>query len=68
MWNPPKAAHGNCSWSIDLLRQYQTADGRWRNQVRHSGKIFFTLEPGREPSRWNTLCSLRELRWWDQGI
>lgn len=53
---------------IDLLHQYQTKDGRWNNQVRHSGKIFFTLEPGREASRWNTLRALRVLRWWDQGF
>ena len=52
---------------IDLLRQYQTPDGRWRNQVRHSGKIFFTLEPGRDPSRWNTLRALRVLRWWESA-
>jgi len=53
---------------IDLLYQYQTSDGRWRNQVRHSGKLFFILEPGREPSRWNTLRALRVLRWWHQQV
>lgn len=53
--------------AIDLLLQHQTLDDRWRNQVRHSGKVFFTLEPGREPSRWNTLRALRVLRWWDAG-
>lgn len=53
---------------IDLLYQYQTEDGRWRNQIRHSGKLFFILEPGREPSRWNTLRALRVLRWWNQDI
>lgn len=52
---------------IDLLHQYRTTDDRWRNQVRHSGKIFFTLEPGREPSRWNTLRALRVLRWWEEN-
>jgi len=51
---------------IDLLYQYQTGDARWRNQVSHSGKLFFILEPGREPSRWNTLRALRVLRWWHQ--
>lgn len=53
---------------IDLLYQYQTGDGRWRNQVRHSGRLFFVLEPGREPSRWNTLRALRVLRWWHQPV
>jgi hypothetical protein len=50
---------------IDLLQKYQTADGRWPNQVKHeSGKTFFTLEPGGGPSRWNTLRALRVLQWW----
>lgn len=51
--------------AIELLRGAQTAGGCWRNQVRHSGKVFFTLEPGREPSRWNTLRALRVLKWWE---
>lgn len=50
--------------AIDLLLAAKTADGRWRNQVRHTGKEFFILEPGREPSRWNTLRALRALQWW----
>ncbi len=52
---------------IDLLHQHRDPSGRWRNQKIHSGKVFFTLEPGREPSRWNTLRALRVLRWWEAG-
>lgn len=51
---------------IDLLYQYQDHDGRWHNQVRHSGIVFFPMEGGREASRWNTLRALRVLRWWGQ--
>ncbi len=52
--------------AIDLLYKYRDSTGRWHNQKRHSGKIFFNLETGREPSRWNTLRALRVLRWWEQ--
>ena len=51
--------------AIDLLRQRQGDDGRWPNQKKYTGKVFFTLEPAREPSRWNTLRALRVLRWWE---
>jgi hypothetical protein len=51
--------------AIDLLRARQEPDGRWHNQVVHSARVFFNLEPGPAPSRWNTLRALRVLRWWE---
>jgi hypothetical protein len=33
--------------------------------MRHSGKVFFHMEPVGGPSRWNTLRALRILRWWN---
>lgn len=53
--------------AIDLLRRARADDGRWPNQGEYAGKHFFRLEPGREPSRWNTLRALRVLRWWTRG-
>ena len=51
--------------AIDLLLRRRTADGRWPNQKKFTGKVFFSLETPREPSRWNTLRALRVLRWWE---
>ena len=32
----------------------------------HPGRVYFDLEGGvGMPSRWNTLCALRVLKWWD---
>ncbi len=41
----------------------RSADGRWKSKNRHSGKTHFVLEPGRTPSRVNTLRALRVVRW-----
>ncbi len=51
--------------AVDVLLSARTKDGRWRAQNRHTGKVFFRLEPAREPSRINTLRVLRVLRWVD---
>jgi hypothetical protein len=52
-------------WSeaLELLREKQTADGRWPLQNRHVGKEHFQMEKPGKPSRWNTLRALRVLRW-----
>jgi hypothetical protein len=42
-------------------------DGTWPLQNRHPGRVHFELEPGDEPSRWNTLRALRVMRWWERG-
>ena len=50
--------------AINLLHHKQLADGTWPVQNRYSGKVFFNMEHLSKPSRWNTLRSLRILRWW----
>jgi len=49
--------------AIDVVHQRRRGDGTWPAQNRHQGKIWFEMEPGRGPSRWNTLRALRVLRW-----
>ena len=49
--------------ALDLLRVKQRKDGRWPVQNKHGGRVWFDMETGREPSRWNTLRALRVLRW-----
>jgi hypothetical protein len=49
---------------IELVRQRQHSDGRWKLQNVHRNRTWFTMEGGGHPSRWNTLRSLRVLRWW----
>jgi hypothetical protein len=50
--------------AIDLLQQKRLDDGAWPVQNRYSGQVFFNMEKIGGPSRWNTLRSLRILRWW----
>ncbi len=49
---------------IALLLGKRKADGRWSAYRGPSGRIFFEMEKGGEPGRWNTLRALRVLRWW----
>jgi hypothetical protein len=51
---------------IALLLKIQTKDGRWNLQNRHPGETYFELEKIGEQSRWNTLRSLRVLKWWEK--
>jgi hypothetical protein len=51
--------------AIDIVRNAQGKDGRWRLQNCYKGKTYFELERLGAPSRWNTLRALRVLRWWD---
>jgi hypothetical protein len=51
--------------ALELLRSKQRKDGKWPVQNKHSGRVWFDMETGREPSRWNTLRALRVLRWFD---
>jgi hypothetical protein len=39
--------------------------GKWPKGSKHSGKLWFNMEEGREPSKWNTLRALRVLKWWE---
>jgi len=52
--------------AVNVLISARTKDGCWRAQNRHSGKEYFRIEGGREPSRMNTLRALRVLRWVDK--
>ncbi|MEX1279609.1 MAG: hypothetical protein AB1Z57_05985 [Acidimicrobiia bacterium] len=56
----PRAAE-----AVEIVRSQQRPDGRWPKGPRYPAKEWFVLEPGRVPSRWNTLRALRALRWWD---
>ncbi len=49
--------------ALDLLRSKQRKDCRWPVQNKHGGLVWFDMESGREPSRWNTLRAMRVLRW-----
>ena len=49
--------------AIELLHSKQRKDGRWPVQNKHTGRVWFDMESGREPSRWNTLRALRVLKW-----
>lgn len=49
---------------IDIVRASRSEDGRWPLQNSYRGKVYFDLEQVGAPSRWNTLRSLRVLKWW----
>jgi len=51
--------------AVDVLSSARTRDGKWRAQNWHTGKEYFRIEGGREPSRMNTLRVLRVLKWVD---
>jgi hypothetical protein len=49
-----------------LVQSRRQPDGCWLLDRIHPGRVHFDLEGGvGAPSRWNTLCALRVLRWWD---
>ena len=50
---------------IEILRKKRRKDGRWMLENRYKGRTYFELERLGAPSRWNTLRSLRVLKWWD---
>ena len=49
--------------ALDLLARKRCSDGTWPAQNKHPGRVWFDMEDLRGPSRWNTLRSLRVLRW-----
>ena len=51
--------------AIGLLHQRRRSDGLWPIGPRYSGEVFFRMESGRNPGRWNTLRALRVLGWWE---
>ena len=50
---------------IALLVGHRRNDGRWPIHPNYRGQVWFNMESGRAPSRWNTLRALRVLRWWE---
>ncbi len=49
--------------AVAVLEGKRRKDGTWPVQQKHSGRVWFDMESGRKPSRWNTLRALRVLRW-----
>ncbi|MDC7223175.1 MAG: hypothetical protein PQJ60_05495 [Spirochaetales bacterium] len=54
--------------AMELLLSKRTVDGYWKLGKRYAGKVFFTMEKGGAPSRWNTLRGLRILRRYGQFL
>jgi hypothetical protein len=50
---------------IEVLVGHRRKSGRWPIHQNYAGQVWFTMETGRQPSRWNTLRALRVLRWWE---
>ena len=51
--------------AIGLVHRRRRDDGTWPLQHVHRNRVWFTMERGGQPSRWNTLRALRVLEWWD---
>jgi hypothetical protein len=49
---------------IDVVVGHRRKGGRWPIHANYSGEVWFKMESGRSPSRWNTLRALRVLDWW----
>lgn len=55
-----------CMFSaMDILIKKQTTDGFWKLEIEYPAKTFFKMEKVGKESRWNTLRSLRILKWWE---
>ena len=54
--------------AVELVRSKRRKDGRWGKGSQYSGRVYFVLEPGSVPGRWNTLRALRVLNWWDGDV
>jgi hypothetical protein len=50
---------------VAVLVGHRRNDGRWPIHQNYGGQVWFNMESGRAPSRWNTLRALRVLRWWE---
>lgn len=51
--------------AMEVIEQHRRPDGMWPKGGTYGGHKFFILEPGRVPSRINTLRALRILNWWN---
>jgi len=50
--------------AVEVVVRKRRKDGRWPLQQRWAGEAWFEMEKVGEPSRWNTLRSLRVLEAW----
>jgi hypothetical protein len=51
--------------AVALLEADRDPDGRWRQERRHPGRVWFEVDvPPGEQSRWLTFFALRVLDWW----
>ena len=50
---------------IEVVVGHRRPDGRWPIHQNYGGQVWFNMESGRAPSRWNTLRAPRVLRWWE---
>jgi len=54
--------------AIELVRSKRDGDGRWLLETRHPGAMPVETDEGEgRPSRWNTLRTLRVLRWYERA-
>ena len=48
--------------ALDILVSKKRKDNRWPIQAKHPGRVHFEMEKPGQPSRWNSLRSLRILK------
>jgi len=53
--------------AIDIILAKRRSDGTWPVQAKHAGQVHFDMEKTGGPSRWNTLRSLRVLKYYMIG-
>ena len=53
--------------AVKVLLKKRKADNRWPLQAKHPGQTHFDMEKPGEPSRWNTLRTLRVLKHFGVG-
>ncbi|NYD79037.1 squalene cyclase [Arthrobacter cupressi] len=55
--------------AIDAVRDARGPDGRWIQERRHPGAVWFEVDvPAGEPSKWLTFYGTRVLEWWDGAV
>ncbi|QNE48406.1 squalene cyclase [Glaciihabitans sp. INWT7] len=54
--------------AIESVRNARQSDGRWLQQRRHPGRVWFEIDVDvDEPSPWLTFFATRVLSWWDEA-
>jgi len=51
--------------AMDLLMNKQTPEGFWKLELKYPAKVFFDMEKVGKKSYWNTLRTLRVIKWWE---